>query len=302
MRTLPIMKLRTIWLSIAGALVVLSIIFLSLWGLRLGIDFTGGSILELSFPNNTRPSLEVVRNAIHAAGVTEAEVRFVGEDDIIGRFKTVDEGTHQAILDEVKKNAPSMVQKSFDSIGPVVGAELGRKAILALALTLAAILAYISFVFRKVSRPVQSWKYGTVAIVTLFHDLIITIGVFALLGKLAGIEINASFIAAFLTVLGFSVHDTIVIFDRIRENLLRTKDSFEVTVNRAVNESFARSINTSLTTLLSLVAIFLFGGESLRYFSLALIVGIAAGTYSSIFFSSPLLIAWHNFSQRKAEK
>ncbi len=302
MRTLPIMKLRTIWLSIAGALVVLSIIFLSLWGLRLGIDFTGGSIIDLSFPGNTRPSLEVVKNALQTAGVNDAEVRFVGDEEVIGRFKTIDEATHQKILDEVKKNAPTVSQKSFDSIGPVVGAELGQKAFIALALTLLAILAYISFVFRKVSRPVQSWKYGTVAIITLFHDLIITIGVFSLLGKFGGVEINASFIAAFLTVLGFSVHDTIVIFDRIRENLLRTRDSFEVTVNRAVNESFARSVNTSVTTLLSLVAIFFFGGESLRYFALALIVGIAAGTYSSIFFSSPLLIVWHNFSEKRKAK
>ena len=171
-------------------------------------------------------------------------------------------------------------------------------------LVLAAIILYIAFAFRRVSRPVSSWFYGFFAIVALFHDIFIPLGVFSLLGHFKGVEIDTLFVTAILTVLGFSVHDTIVVFDRIRENLnlSRAKESFEEIVGKSLTQTITRSINTSLTVLIVLVAVFFLGAESTKYFSLALIIGIIAGTYSSIFIASPLLVTWNNFREKRASK
>ena len=186
-------------------------------------------------------------------------------------------------------------------MGPIIGSELKRKSVWAIAIALFFIVSYISWAFRKVSYPVESWKYGIAAILALAHDIILPLGVFSALGHFYGVEIDSLFLTAILTVLGFSVHDTIVVFDRIRENLFKhVQIDFEATVNKSVNETIMRSINTSLTTLLVLVALYLFGGESIRYFTLTLIIGITVGTYSSIFVASPLLVDWHRFSAKAA--
>jgi preprotein translocase subunit SecF len=187
----------------------------------------------------------------------------------------------------------------FESIGPAIGAELRTKAMWSLILVLVAIAVYVAYAFRKVSRPVASWKYGLITLIAaLLHDVLIPLGVFAVLGKVFLVEINSAFIAAILTILGFSVHDTIVVFDRIRENLLKTGGAFHEIVERSVNETLARSINTTITTLLPLFAIFFWGGETLKYFALALIIGLVAGTYSSIFLASPLLVVFQKKSSR----
>ena len=187
---------------------------------------------------------------------------------------------------------------SFASIGAVIGSELTNKALWAFAINLIAICLYVAYAFRKVSQPVSSWKYALITLLTLFHDAIIPLGLFTFLGKFGGIEIDTNFIVAVLVVIGFSVHDTIVVFDRIRENLRTGKvnEEFGSLVNRSINETFARSINTSLTLILVLVVLFLLGAGTLKYFVLAMLVGTVAGTYSSVFIASPLLVVWQRLS------
>jgi preprotein translocase subunit SecF len=191
--------------------------------------------------------------------------------------------------------------KQFDSIGPVLGGDAARKAVASIIFVLIAIVLFITYAFRQVSRPVSSWKYGIVAIIALAHDVIIPTGVFAILGHFKGYEIDTLFVTALLVVLGFSIHDTIVVFDRVRENLrhLATKKPFDEIVGHSINQTFTRSVNTSLTTLLALVVLYFFGGEATQHFSLALIVGIIAGTYSSIFIGSPLLVTLQKWSSKK---
>ena len=186
----------------------------------------------------------------------------------------------------------------FETIGPSIGKELKRRATYAIVIALLVIIAYIAWSFRRVSKPVASWKYGVAAIVALFHDVILVVGVFALLGRYAGIEIDTAFIAALLTVLGYSVNDTIVVLDRVRENLPRSNEDFLGTVNASINQTLARSINTTLTTVLALIALLLFGGETIRYFILALTIGIASGAYSSIFIAAPILVIWEKWQRR----
>lgn len=300
MKTLSIINKRYLWLSISGVMVVIGVAALIAWQLKFGIDFSGGSLLEVAYSKD-RPSQEELIGALSRISIHDPEIKPSGERGVIFRFKTVDEPTHQSIVAELKKADAALVERSFDSIGPVIGGELKQKSIFAIALALIMILGYIAFVFRKVSYPVASWKYGTSAIIAVFHDLIFLLGIFAVLGKFGGVEINSSFIPAFLTVLGFSVHDTIVVFDRIRENLTKFRGAFDEIVNKSLNETIVRSINTSLTVLLVLLAIYLFGGETIKTFSLALFLGIAVGTYSSIFVASPLLVAWNEFDGKRKQ-
>ena len=202
----------------------------------------------------------------------------------------------------MKKNAPEFSEKRFDAIGPTIGQELKRKSIYAIIFVLVLIVLYIAWAFRKVSKPIASWKYGVVAVTALFHDVLIPTGLFSVLGKFAGAEVDTLFVTALLTILGFSVHDTIVVFDRVRENLRNSLGrgvDFSAIVEQSIKETIVRSINTSLTVILSLLAVFLFGGESIRYFTLTLIIGVVIGTYSSIFIASPLLVTWQLFSNRQ---
>lgn len=294
---IPIIEKRSLWLSLAGVMVVAALVSLSLWQLKLGIDFTGGSLLEIEY-SLTRPSNVQLQERFDGVDVRDVEMKDSGEKTKFFRFKTIDESTHQKVLAELKKDDEKLVERSFQSIGPVIGEELKKKSFSALVIALAMILAYISIVFRKVSFPVASWKYGVTAIIALLHDLLFVLGIFAVLGHFAGVTIDSSFIPAFLTVLGFSVHDTIVVFDRIRENLMKYKGEFEEIVQKSLNETIVRSINTSLTVLLVLMCLYFFGGETLKNFSLALLLGIGVGTFSSIFVASPLLVVWHNRARK----
>ena len=217
---------------------------------------------------------------------------------MILRFQDSSKEKHQEVLNKldelVKKDQKDqkIEEVRYDAVGPSIGIELKRKAILSIFWVLVAIVIYISIAFLKVSKPVVSWKYGVSALIAMSHDVIITIGAFAALGRFYNMEINAPFVAAVLTVLGYSVHDTIVVFDRIRENLPKSDEDFASTVNISLNQTLGRSINTSMTALLALVSIIIFGGESIRSFALALTIGIFIGTYSSIFVASPLLVVW----------
>lgn len=286
---------RKIWFTISGILVLASIVVLLLWRLNLGIDFTGGTLLEVEYKDQ-RPSQEEINNKLSPLKLENLSFQPIGERGVIFRLKDITEEKHQEVLGVLG----DITERRFNTIGPTIGKELRKKSIVAIALVLMMIIAYIAYAFRKVSRPVVSWKYGVVAIIALIHDITIPLGLFVVLGKFYGVQIDVLFVTALLTILGFSIHDTIVVFDRVRENLKKMgSDNFEAIVEQSVKETITRSINTSLTVVLTLLAIFFFGGESIKYFILALLVGIIAGTYSSIFIASPLLVTWHNFQGKK---
>ena len=304
---LQIIKHRNIWFTFSGLLVTGSIIVFAVWGLKLGIDFTGGSLLELQF-SIARPDNSRIAESLSAIDLGEVTVQPIGDQNVILRFADVDEAKHQQVLqtlneklsDQTNPAEPIFQEQRFDSIGPTIGRELRTKTVWAILIVLGAIIAYVAWAFRKVSKPVASWKYGVIAVIALFHDIMITIGTFSVLGHVYGTEVNATFAAALLTILGYSVNDTIVIFDRIRENLIRrVGEAFEDTVQFSLNQVMTRSVNTSLTVLMTLFAILLLGGPSLRLFALALVVGLSFGTYSSIFLASPLLIVTQKLQTKK---
>lgn len=289
---MQIIKYKAVWFSISGALVATSIVLLLVFGLRLGIDFTGGSLLEVEYDTHA-PVVADVRSALGESGFGEGVVQPVDEHGLLVRQPTLTEDEHQALL-VVLHTFGELEEERFDSIGPIIGQELKRKSVWALMLIFAAIVAYVAFAFRKVSHMVKSWKYGLITIVAALHDIMIPLGVFALLGHVWHVDVGTAFVAALLTVLGYSVNDTIVVFDRIRENLIRNGGDLADVVDTSIKQTFARSINTTLTTLLALLAIFIFGGETTRLFVLALMIGIGVGAYSSIFLASPLLVVWES--------
>lgn len=291
--------MRKIWFLFSSALIAVSIIVVAVLGLNFGIDFTGGSLMELTFEAET--DVDQVRSAFDSAGYSGARVQPSSEGDYIIRLEPMSEEEHQAALGVVQEQLGAAEELRFDMIGPVIGNELRKKALWAIGFALLLIMTYIAWAFRKVSEPVASWKYGLLTIIAAAHDLIIPIGVFAVLGHLLGYQIDTAFVAALLTILGYSINDSIVVFDRTRENLTRltSAETFESVVNRSVNQTFTRSINTSVTTLLALFAVFFFGGETIQNFALALIIGILSGTYSSIFLASPLLVTWEKLGKLK---
>ena len=287
----------------SGALTVASVVMLSVWGLKLGIDFRSGTLLEVSWSEGLVPDRAAIEDAL--AKVPRVESLIVqpsGEKNTLIRYAASDESINEAVLAELKKSDPSVSLVRSEFIGASVSDAIKKNAYMAVLLAIVAIALYIAWAFRRVSKPVSSWQYGIQAVIALAHDILITLGAFSLLGHVYKIEVGAPFIAALLTILGFSVHDTIVVYDRIRENLIRSggKEDFEDVVNRSLNQTLARSFNTSFTVIIVLVSIVLFGGESIRFFSLALLIGITAGTYSSIYIASALLVTSHGFFEKRA--
>ena len=293
-------KTYTIMFFVSIALTIGALVTFFSYGLNLGVDFRGGSILELEF-NDVRPSAEDIHKVLSDnLTVKDIEVGLVGDKGILLKMGEISESQHQEILKKLKDNFEDQLQeKKFDSIGPVVGKELEDKSVNAIIITLLAIIIYIAFVFRKMSVVLSPWVMGLAAMLALAHDIIIPVGVFAFLGHFYNIEISAVFMAALLTILGYSVSDTVVIFDRIREDVIRnrSKEGFGKLVHVSIMQTLTRSLNTNFTALLSLVAIYFFGGESLKYFALALIIGIFLGAYSSIFVASPLLVWWSSWTK-----
>ena len=420
-----IIQRRKIWFSFSSILIFVSLTAFVLLGVKPGIDFTGGTLMEFTFRKQSLSSQEI-KEALRELDLGDINIQFSGNNDVLLRFRNVDEDTHQKIIENInsaisektndniknssddspennnkaaaeetgrnkvseeqnsknnnnidtetknsnknekienvtdneKKAKPgrdkvdiennntgsrakeensvesaggstenennsetnnktesdtadistknkegNIKEKRFDSIGPIIGKELKRSAFLAITIVLVAIILYIGWAFRKVSRPVSSFKYGIIATIALFHDVIIILGVFSFLGHFYSVEVGISFVAALLVVLGYSVNDTIVVFDRTRENLLRSGiDNFEKVVNKSVNETLIRSLNTSFTTLLVLCSLYLFGGETIKYFIVALMIGIFAGTYSSIFIASPLLVSWQKWDYHRRSR
>ena len=286
------LKHRKIYYTLSLVLVIASVISLASFGLNFGIDFTGGSIMDIEFRDG-RPSHEEIRFALGETDLGEIIIQDIGDAGLILRFKNIEETVH-ADVSEKLKSLGEFDERGFQSIGPVIGEETKRKSIWAVSLVFIMILVYVAWAFRRVSFPLKSWKYGVVALITLFHDVLITVGIFSVIGHFLNVEVGAPFIAALLTILGYSVNDTIVIFDRIRENVLRQGSIFNFAdvINRSVKQTYVRSLNTSLTTLFVLLAIFFFGGVTIKYFVLLLIIGVTVGTYSSLFLASPLLFSW----------
>jgi len=290
---------RKIWYSLSLIMIVPGVISLALFGLKLGIDFNSG---ELSVVRGNAP-LATVQAAAGGLGLRDVQVTNTGSNETEIRFSDpAPQAQHEANHQKLKAAlaARGIEELSFDSVGPTVSRDIAQNAILSLLLASIAIVLYVAYAFRNAPRPVSPWSFGFMAIAALLHDALFVIGVFSLLGHFFNIEVDALFVTAVLTVIGFSVHDTIVVFDRIRENLRREKGSFETIVNNSIQETLARSINTSMTVILTLLALLLFGGQSIRPFVLALLIGIASGTYSSIFNASPLLVTWHDYRLKRA--
>lgn len=288
------------WLfSLSLALLIPGVIAYSVWGLKLGIDFTGGSLVEVTVP--AAPSTETLRAAIDQAKFGQTNVQSTGPSSFVIRLPFVSNDQHQELLASLQSQFPGTSEDAFETVGPTIGKELRSRAVIAVSLVLFGIIIFITYAFRRVSRgPVPSWMYGMSALVALVHDVFMVIGAFAILGHYFAIEVDSLFVTALLTVLGFSIHDTIVVFDRIRERLrVSASTSFEEIVNESLNQTLVRSINTSLTTVIVLTALALFGGESIRHFVIALIIGIVSGTYSSIFVAAPLLLLFERWKHRR---
>jgi preprotein translocase subunit SecF len=334
-----IIKYEAIPFTISSILFLVSVVLLVTLGLKPGIDFTGGSLIEVAFTQAERPSVAQVTDSLAPLSLGEVQIQPAGDTNMIIKTRFISEEEHQSVLrtlrdafpadqpsdatDTVNETSPIVVdtdgegvvqmidvsaglgsavsvrEERVETVGPSISAHLVERAWEIGLAVIVAIILYVAYAFRKVSKPVSSWKFGVTAVIALVHDVMITIGVFALLGHFLDVEVNISFVVALLTILGYSVNDTIVVFDRIRENLVKYGYSkFEYVINTGVNQTLVRSFNTSFTTLLVLFALFFFGGESIKYFALALIVGIGFGTYSSIFLASPLLAVWERIGKR----
>lgn len=271
---------------------------LAVFGLELGIDFKGGSVTELQFSQPVDTGK--VREVMDKQGIEAAQVQSTDNNGILIRTEQQDEEKHKALLASLKTDVGEFTEKSYESIGPIVGQQLTRQALYQLLMVSIGIVLYIAYAFRKVTKPITSWQFGLAAVLSLLHDLFVVLGIFSILGHFFKVEIDSMFVTAMLTVLGFSVHDTIIVFDRIRENLrVYAGQSIEFVVNHSISQTLVRSLNTSLTVLFVLLALLLFGGETIRYFVLALFIGIIAGTYSSIFVASPILVLWQNYRLRR---
>lgn len=290
-----IIKFRKIYYLVSGTLVILSLAAISVWGFNWGIDFTGGALIETEFFE--RPLFDLLKERVDNQGFGAVNIQWAGEKSVLFRLADINENEHQVFLAKIaaQDNYREVLKESrFNSIGPTIGRELRRRSIFAIGLVLLMIVLYIAFAFRKVSHPVSSWKYGLAAITALAHDVLIPAGIFSVLGYFKNVEIDVLFVVALLTILSFSVHDTIVVFDRVRENLKKysNRRPFEEVVDESLRQTIGRSLATSFAILIVLISLFVFGAESIKYFSLTLIIGIVAGTYSSIFIASPLLVTW----------
>jgi len=289
-----ILKYKKLFITISALLVVGAIVCTAMYGLKLGIEFTGGSVLEFTTKENIDKS--VIQERL-AKSFGQGFILQETGDTYTLKIKTEGDGiTHNLhVLNVISDNKPDTIEvHKFDTISPTLGNELRNKALFALALALACITIFIAYAFRHVSTPVSSWKYGFITMFALVHDVVITVGVFAVLGHTMGIEVDSLFLTALLVILGYSINDTIVVFDRIRENLQlvredRRKEEFENVIGTSLNQTFVRSLNTTLTTLASAVIIFILTEGNIQYFALAMIIGMASGAYSSLFVASPLL-------------
>jgi preprotein translocase subunit SecF len=289
-----IIRHKNIFFTLTAILILVALASIAVFGLHLSIDFTGGTLAQISY-DGARPAPEMLTQNLDQAGFKDFSLREYGANGYTLRAQTLTNEERGNLASYFTTQGATAHVDSLDEIGPTIGTELRNKSLVAVGLVLLCILLFIAFAFRKVSKPVSSWVYGLIALITLLHDVIIPVGFFALLGYLTGVQVDALFVTAVLTVLGCSIHDTIVVFDRVRENLRinqdkGVKEEFAQTAGRALNQTFVRSINTSLTVLITLLVLYFVGPSATKDFALTLLVGIIGGTYSSIFLATPLLV------------
>ncbi|RJQ35334.1 protein translocase subunit SecF [Candidatus Parcubacteria bacterium] len=296
---------RNKFFALSGALVLAALVSITVFGLKQGTDFTGGTLIQATYVDG-RPAPEALSAALDEAGFAGYSLREANENDYILRAANLTNDQREKTEEIFSVDGKSATIAQLTEVGPTIGKELRNKALVAIALVMTAILFFIAFAFRKVSKPISSWIYGLIALVTLGFDVLIPIGFYAFLGALTGAQVDTLFVTAVLTVLGYSVHDTIVVFDRTRENLAlnqekNRREDFAETAGRSLQQTFVRSVTTSLTTALALTALFLLGPDSTKDFALTLLVGIVAGTYSSIFLATPLLVAVERWRGQKGK-
>lgn len=295
---------KKIFISISAVLVALSFLSVFFFGLNFGIDFKGGTLLEIKYTDSV-PDTQVIKNSLDTVLDTGFVLQESEDNSFILRTQTLDDSSRGLVLETLSlEGGYPFEQLQLQQIGPSIGQELRSKAVVAIAIVILIIILFIAFVFRAVSKPVSSWKYGFVAIIALIHDIIIPLGIFALLGSFSlSYEVNILFVTALLAILGFSINDTIVVFDRIRENLKDDEEThkheeFGLLVGKSLSQTFSRSLNTSLTTLVVLLCLYFLGGEATKNFALVLSIGVIFGTYSSIFLASPLLVVLRNWQKK----
>ena len=294
-----IVKNRKLYFLISGIVIIPGLISLFLFGLKPSIDFTGGSKIEYQISNTKNQITDKEINDIVKSQKIRVDSIKRTDKNFTIRTESINQNQKNKISESLNKIDSKITEKSFDTVGPTIGRETEVNAFKAVLIASLAIMAYIAFAFRKVSKPVASWKFGVCAILALLHDVLVVVGIFSLFGHFLKVEVDSLFITALLTVMGFSVHDTIVVFDRIRENLSKNYSaSFEEVVNNSLLETLNRSLNTSFTVIIVLFSLLLFGGESIRWFVAALLIGIISGTYSSIFNASQLLVVWNEWDKR----
>ena len=293
---------RGLFFWLTGLILAAAIGAIVFWGLPLGIDFTGGSLMQASYPDG-RPALADIQERAAAVPVGEVSVSAVGDTGVSVRTRTLSPEEHDTLLAALSSDSSVATELSFTSIGPALGSQFANKALWAIFAVMFVIVLYIAFAFRRVSKPVPSWGYGLTVVVMLAIDLIVPAGFYAALCHYTGAQVDSLFIVAMLALLGYVVNDIIVIFDRVREHLARNEklglqESFEDTIGKSIDETMTRSINTSLTVVLALIALIFFGAEATRDFALVMLVGVVVGTFSSIVRSAPLLIPLANWFKK----
>jgi len=294
---------RKWWFIISSILIIPGLIVLIIWDLNLGIDFSGGTLIELEFPKKDKIIKEEVEKALKPLNLKNLQIQSVGPKSILIRTNPIAKDEFTKINKTLEEKIGQIKEIRYETVGPIVSKDLTKKAIISVIIASIVIIFYIAIAFRKAPKPANSFRFGVCAVLALIHDLLFVCGIFAILGHFMGVEIDNLFITALLTIMGFSVHDTIVVFDRIRENLrVYSGLPFEEVTNKSIIQTITRSINTSYTVLLVLLVLYIFGGESIKYFILALLLGITIGTYSSIFTASPLLVVWQNWADRREAK
>ena len=298
-KTLDIIGKKNLYFALSLIVVAPGLIALLLFGLNLSIDFTGGSRLTISFPQKVeKTTSEKIKNTLTKENLKVSTVETSGNSLLI-RTSPMDQKQNIKFVNTLSKEFKGAKETQFETIGPTIGKETTINAIKAVILASILIIIYITWSFRKVPKPASSLRFGVSAIIALIHDVLVVLGIFAILGHFFGVEVDSLFVTALLTVIGFSVHDTIVVFDRIRENLRKSQGSFPQIVNDSILQTLDRSLNTSLTVLLVLFALLLFGGDTIKWFVVALLIGVASGTYSSIFNAAPILVVWQEWSEKR---
>ena len=292
------------WYFLFSLIVIIpGLISLILYGLNLSIDFTGGSRVTLSFPKElTVPELNKVKTTFEGNKIKVSTIEKSGKLVFV-RTQPIDQKKDIIITEDLKSSLGNFKQEQYETVGPTIGSETTLNAVKALVIASVLIILYITWSFRKVPKPTSSFRFGVSAIFALVHDILVVLGLFSIFGHFLGVEVDSLFVTAILTVIGFSVHDTIVVFDRIRENLRRVGgENFAEVVNNSILQTLDRSLNTSLTVVLVLVALLIFGGDSIKWFVVALLIGVISGTYSSIFNAAPLLVAWQELLSKRFKK